>query len=191
MRRQETYIPYISESGHLMLRLLIASYFIGAATGIVPFSSGREMAAILLPDAYAGFGYSAFMFTTSYLILMGRQIRAAALLLAVFVFWSSFLASFGPNRTLGLEEFWRDLALISGLLLTYANRAPVAGKELVKQKPGTAGAAAITPRRIMPSKKPRTTGATKTGGPSHASYPAFAQSPDEMAALFSKAFDVK
>jgi hypothetical protein len=185
MRRQETYIPYISESGHLMLRLLIASYFIGAATGIVPFSSGREMAAILLPDAYAGFGYSAFMFTTSYLILMGRQIRAAALLLAVFVFWSSFLASFG------LEEFWRDLALISGLLLTYANRAPVAGKELVKQKPGTAGAAAITPRRIMPSKKPRTTGATKTGGPSHASYPAFAQSPDEMAALFSKAFDVK
>lgn len=189
MRRQETFTPYISESGHHMLRLLIASYFIGTASGIVPFESGREMAAMLLPKEYSEFFFSAFMFTTSYLILIGRQIRVAALLLALFVFWSSYMASFGPYRTLGLEEFWRDLALIGGLLLTYANRTPVAEGEFGKSRLGRA--AAVVPRRIVPAKKPPTTGATMTAARNHSGYAAFSQSPDDMANLYSKVFDVK
>ena len=185
-----------------MIRILIASYFMGAATGLVPFQAGRDLASLILPQPAAGIALTAFLFTTSYLILVGRQIRFAALSLAVFLFGAGYMASFGPGATLGLEAFWQDIAIVGGLFLTYSTQpAPVATRRTTRR---LRSGQKITPRRITPRNIAATQACKKDKRitPTHpmptammaattrdrANQSAFAQKPEEMANLFSEVF---
>ena len=49
------------------------------------------------------------------MVLIGVGRRVAALLLSLLLFWASYLTMYMGND---LGAFWRDLALIGGLLLT-------------------------------------------------------------------------
>ncbi|MCI2398385.1 hypothetical protein [Aliiroseovarius subalbicans] len=167
----------ISKSGHQAIRLLIASWFIGASTGVVPYEAAHAMAARLIPWSWSELALSTFLFATAWLILIGRQTRGAALLLALFVFWSGYMASFGPHKTLEFHEFWRDLALMGALLLTYTQ--PAAINTTPEECPQTRLRLVNKPQnRPLPSPASNATG--------HA---AFDDSPDEMAGLFNRMMD--
>ncbi|MXQ07196.1 hypothetical protein GQ651_04995 [Alphaproteobacteria bacterium GH1-50] len=110
-------------SGHSTVRLLIVSWFVALALHLIP---GTDMSALLdpfLPSAAAEMLTSAVILTLSAMIVIGLQRRAAALLLALLTFWASYIGMISaPVHALG--AFWRDLALIGALVMTYADRAP-------------------------------------------------------------------
>lgn len=108
-------------SGHFAVRLLIVSYFIALALGLIKGVDLAVLAAPFMPTTFAKIVSGLGVVGLSAMILFGYHRRLAALLLAIVLFWCSYLASLSP---LGLEDigsFWRDLALIGALLLTYAD----------------------------------------------------------------------
>jgi|GEM_PF-4148456 len=173
---------YLSKTGQQAIRLLISSYFIGAATGVVPYQAGHDLALMLVGADLAPMVFTAFLFTTAWLVLIGRQARGAALLLALFVFWAGYMASFGPSHSLAFHEFWRDLALIGGLFLTYSvpTRVPRDATSAGKPK---------RPHLV------RRDGSCPLSAPMHSAnhtgHAAFGQSPDDMAGLFNQALETR
>lgn len=122
MQTQTKQLINTSVAGHHVMRLLITSYFIAMAGGLIPTGNGHALMGAVFPAGYEGLAFSAFVFTTAYLILLVKRVRTAALLLSLYVFWSGYIANFAPGNTLDLKEFWRDIAMIGGLLLTYSKR---------------------------------------------------------------------
>ena len=109
-------------SGHTVVRILIVSYFIALALYIIP---GTDMSVLLqpfLPTLWAAVLTSSAVIVLSIMIIAGFHRRAAALLLALGTFWASYMTMLNaPVNELG--AFWRDLALIGALIMTYADGA--------------------------------------------------------------------
>lgn len=108
-------------TGHFVVRLLIVSYFIAHALGLIGGTDLSVLAASLLPPLAANVVSGFFVLGLSVMILFGFHRRLAALLLAIMLFWSSYLGLINPNGLSDISGFWRDLALIGALLLTYAD----------------------------------------------------------------------
>ncbi len=107
-------------TGHSVVRLLIVSYFIALALGVIQGTDVSVLATAILPPSVASLVMSGIVLLLSGLILIGWHRRAAALVLALAMFWSSYLAMMNaPDQNLG--AFWRDLALIGALVMTYAD----------------------------------------------------------------------
>lgn len=107
-------------NGYTLIRILIASYFVAFALQIIP---GTEVAVLLRPflsDVSALMIANAAVLASAVAIVVGWQRRAAALLLALMLFWASYLCMIEQPEK-GLGGFWRDLALIGALMLTYAD----------------------------------------------------------------------
>lgn len=107
-----------------LIRILIASYFIAVSVGLVPGTDITKVFGQLLPEPVARPVAVLFFFGLSYMVLIGLWLRGAALLLALTVFWSSYLTMLDLGLQEQLGSFWRDLALIGALMLTYAEPAP-------------------------------------------------------------------
>jgi hypothetical protein len=63
------------------------------------------------------------VFTLATMILLGKQTRLAALILGLLTFYASYLqmVQIGIDHVLG--AFWRDMALVAALMLTYGGPA--------------------------------------------------------------------
>jgi uncharacterized membrane protein YphA (DoxX/SURF4 family) len=114
----------LNQSGQNLVRILIASYFVAVSLGMISGTDGSTLAQQILPEPFATFIGKAVVFTLAYLVMMGIWLRPAALLLAITTFWSSYIANFGPQGPLAIGDFWRDLALIGALFMTYAQSGP-------------------------------------------------------------------
>jgi len=108
-------------SGHSVVRLLIVSYFMALAIGLIPGTDIAILADPFMPWIAARVLTGAAVFVLASLILFGIQRRAAALLLAVVIFWASYVTMLSAEGAQVLGGFWRDLALIGALILTYAD----------------------------------------------------------------------
>lgn len=97
-------------------RALICSYFLALGTGLIQGAELQRLTAPVLPDALAQPVASLFMICLAGLVLMDVQRRAAALLLALSVFWASYLTLIHGSGP--LAAFWRDIALVAALLMT-------------------------------------------------------------------------
>ena len=60
----------------------------------------------------------------AYLVMIGVWLRGSALLLGTVTFWASYLKMIELGMEHELGAFWRDLALIAALMLTYCDRDP-------------------------------------------------------------------
>ena len=132
--------------------MLIASYFIAVAVGLISGTDATPLAnAYLPPEPAALIGRSAF-FILGYLVLTGIWLRPAAMLLGIIMFWSSFILHFGPQATGSLSDFWRDLALVGALMLTYVRLSPLGFRRgaMISWGSGNqkAGSGQIQPRRV-------------------------------------------
>jgi uncharacterized membrane protein YphA (DoxX/SURF4 family) len=129
------------------LRILIASYFIAVALQIIP---GTDLAALfspVLPAPYDGAFAAGVVFILSFMVMMGVATRVAALIIALMTFFASYLAMVALGVEEELGAFWRDIALIAALLLTYSE--PAVGsrhrRRIVTR--------IVTPRRIDASER--------------------------------------
>ena len=110
-------------TSHTVVRLLISSYFMALGLGIIPGTDVGRLARPFLPDVAAGIASGAVVSGLALCILVGFHRRAAALLLAIVIFWASYLSMLFVEDSTGIAGFWRDLALIGALILTYADTA--------------------------------------------------------------------
>jgi len=100
-----------------LTRILIASYFLANATGLVFDPSSRTFFDGLLPADQAALATTIYLFGTAFLIMVGYAVRFAALLLAVFVFWSGYVQFETAVSASALTDFWRDMAMLGMLLM--------------------------------------------------------------------------
>lgn len=119
----------LAMAGQNLTRILIASYFLAVSLGLINGTDSSVLIVWLLPGTISVFGGNAVVFVLGYLVLTGIWLRPAALLLAIILFWSSYLTSFGTGNDGSLDEFWRDLALIGGLILTYTQTSHRSSKK--------------------------------------------------------------
>lgn len=149
----------LSQSGQNLVRIVIASYFLAVSTGLIPGTVAWPLTAPFLPEPYAGLAGKAAIFLTAYLVLVGVWLRVSALLLATLLFWSSYIANAGTGN---LEAFWRDLALIGALILTYTQTLPraAARRSVLRWTPRArrlAIAQPVAPRRVVTVVRPTRT----------------------------------
>jgi uncharacterized membrane protein YphA (DoxX/SURF4 family) len=143
----------LNQTGQNLVRVVIASYFLAVALGLIPGTAALPLTEPFLPAPYADAASKAVIFATAYLVLIGVWLRFSALLLATVLFWSSYITNIGANN---LEGFWRDLALIGALILTYTQTLPRAANRrallrITRRPRHITPARPITPRRPMSS----------------------------------------
>jgi len=112
----------VQEFAHATARVLIASYFMAKALGLIIDPTGMEhiLAISHVPD-YFRWPNTGFEFLAALAIMVGFQTRTAASLLALYLFWSSFILHYTPSDPIAIGIFWRDLAMIGGLLLLFSH----------------------------------------------------------------------
>ena len=109
----------MSQSGTNLLRVVLSSYFIGVSLGLVHGANVTALAKVFMPDNYANFLTNTTVFVLAYLVLMGVWLRPAALLLAIALLSNSLFLLLNSTSPDVMSDFWRDAALIAGLMMTY------------------------------------------------------------------------
>jgi hypothetical protein len=61
----------------------------------------------------------ATVFFLGYLVMTGHWLRGAALTLGLMTFWASYVTMLSLGVADELGGFWRDIALVAALMLTY------------------------------------------------------------------------
>lgn len=148
----------LGATGRTLIRVVIAGYFVAGALGAVPGFDPAGLTGLFLPEPLAGYAGAGTVLTLSLLVLAGLALRPAALLLALTLFFSSFMNVVAQGATPPIGDFWRDLALICALLLTYNDATATGGRSLLRRLPTVrrirpAADANVTPRR--PVSEPR------------------------------------
>ena len=151
MRVHRTPQKALTASAQNLSRILVASYFMAAALHLVDGRMGHALAVNFVPQDYVALTSSVVIFGLAFLVMIAVWLRPAALLLAIVVFWSGFMELIGPGGPAKVDVFWRDLALIGALFLTYAQSGRAARQRSIlrrrhavrKLRPGAA-----TPRRV-------------------------------------------
>jgi uncharacterized membrane protein YphA (DoxX/SURF4 family) len=132
----------LNEAGQTTLRMLIASYFIAAAIGSIPGADTGVLFAAFLPGPMDQIVGASLVFLLATMVLIGAKTRLAALLLAILTFYASYVHLIQIGAELALGTFWRDMALIAALMLTYgcdrASAREVLDVEPEPNHPGTA-----------------------------------------------------
>jgi len=116
--------PLLNVTGQNLLRVLIASYFLAVAVGFVPGTDPTILFKYLLPAPHSAVLGTAVAVSLSFLILTGFALRTSVLLMSLGIFWSSYLTALELGLSEQLGYFWRDLALIAALMLTYIETEP-------------------------------------------------------------------
>lgn len=113
---------HMQEIAHATARILIASYFLAKALGLIfdPTGMAQFLAISDVPD-HLRWPNAGFEAMAAIAIMIGFQTRMAAALLALYVFWTSFILNYVPGDDYLLGAFWRDLAMIGGLLLLFSH----------------------------------------------------------------------
>lgn len=154
MRSSRATYTSLNQSGQNLVRVIIASYFLAVPLGLISGTTPAPLMAPFLPEPHAEIAGGIFMFVGAYLVLTGAWLRASALLLATTLFWSSYIENAGTGN---IDGFWRDIALIGALILTYTQTLPRAESRrsalhwtppVRRIKPE----AKVTPRRIVAAK---------------------------------------
>ncbi len=126
-----------------IIRILIGSYFLAAGTGLILEPSSRTFFDGVLPADISAVTTTLYLFVTAFMIMVGKAVRPAALMLALYIFWSAFVTFELGISAEGLTSFWRDMALLGAVLLV-AVTEPGGSDSFRLWRRG------VAPRRIVP-----------------------------------------
>lgn len=129
-----------------IIRVLIGSYFLAAGTGLILEPSSRTLFDGVLPGQSAIFATTAYLFVTAFMVMTGKLVRPAALLLSIYIFWSAFVHFETVGSPGALAQFWNDMALLGAVLLV-AVTEPGGSESFHLWRTGRA----VSPRRIKPN----------------------------------------
>ncbi len=107
-------------------RLLVVSFFIALSLGLIDGVDIKRLAIPFVPDPFATYLMRALMLALCAMVLFGFFRRPAALILALMVFWPSYMTLFSGGD---VSAFWRDLALIGGLIMSAYEQKKTADEE--------------------------------------------------------------
>ncbi|WP_343078935.1 hypothetical protein [Ostreiculturibacter nitratireducens] len=108
------------------LRILIASYFFVAASGLAAMTSGIAAYAQALPHSIESWLFAAAACAAAAVTMFGRLARTAAFVLAVYVLWASLLRTGGAfEPAAALTSLTRDMALVAALFLLSGTKVQV------------------------------------------------------------------
>ena len=150
MPRRTERAQNLGQNGQNLVRIVIASYFLAISVGLIPGTTALPLTEPFLPEAHAAAAGKAVVFAAAYLVLLGLWLRFSALLLATLLFWSSYIQNVGAGN---LEGFWRDLALIGALILTYTQTLPRAERGRAALR-WTRRARRLTPAQRVTPRRP-------------------------------------
>ena len=122
MQDAPTHSVEINHTAQSWLRILIASYFIAVALRLIPGTDFSLLLGLVADQGTANLLAAVLVFSLSYMVMIGCCLRIAALLLGLLTFFSAFVGYVGPLGTGDLAAFWRDLAMVAALMLTYTRR---------------------------------------------------------------------
>lgn len=101
-------------------RLLIGSYFVAVSLGLTSDPQRGTLVDFIHPSPITEATVAGFLFLSGFVLMIGIWTRIAALMLILYVLASSGIQNAGNITNFTLDGFWRDLALIGGLLMAYA-----------------------------------------------------------------------
>ena len=104
-------------SAQTIARILILSYFVGLSFGFIGGTDLTLLAQPFLPIEYARILMATLVVILCVMALFDWRRRTAAMTLALILFWSSYMTMF-QLQVVEVDFFWRDLALIGGLLFS-------------------------------------------------------------------------
>lgn len=110
----------LDHTGLNLIRIVIGSYFMAIALGLIEGVDAAALLRPLLPARLAELGGTTALFALSTAFMAGVALRPVALTLALDVLLSSVIAHILAPRAADPSHFWRDLALASAVLLSYA-----------------------------------------------------------------------
>ena len=96
-------------------RILILSYFVALALGLIQGAEIVRLTKPFLPMPEAQYTIGVLVLLLAFMVLVGMFRRPAALILSLVLFFASYMTMFATGDLTG---FWRDLALIGGLLMS-------------------------------------------------------------------------
>ncbi|MEO9826265.1 MAG: hypothetical protein ABJF50_17830 [Paracoccaceae bacterium] len=99
-------------------RLLVVSFFVALSLGLIEGADIKLLATPFLPENIALLIMRALVLVLCVMILVGYFRKPAALILALIVFWPAYISLFAGGD---VSAFWRDLALIGGLIMSASN----------------------------------------------------------------------
>ncbi|MCU4654225.1 hypothetical protein N8I71_15380 [Roseibacterium sp. SDUM158016] len=110
----------LSFAAQTTMRMLIASHFIAAAAGSIPGADISALFSSFLPGRLAEIVGGSLVFLLGVMVMLGTHTRIAALLLGLITFYASYVELISVGGTEVLGAFWRDMALVAALMLTYS-----------------------------------------------------------------------
>ena len=164
MTTKQTSPDALGYTGQNLVRILIASYFIGVSLGLINGTDATTLAATFLPSKYAVILGCTLTLALSYMVLTGLCLRTVALSLGALIFASSYVATFTAAGDFTIGDFWRDLTLVGALMLTYVSPGPRAARHrsVFRIKPRLRRLKAH--KRIMPRRIEREAALSETFG---------------------------
>ncbi|MEQ8291994.1 MAG: hypothetical protein RIA08_07300 [Roseovarius sp.] len=111
---------WLDHTGLNLIRIVIGSYFMAISLGLIEGVDHAALFAPLLDDQTARLAGMAVLFILSVVFMSGVALRITALTLALFILCSSVAQTFLGPEPMPLSSFWRDLALVCAVLMSYS-----------------------------------------------------------------------
>ncbi len=131
-----------------VVRILIASYFLAIGVGFVKDATISGVTTALLRPEFSILAAHSIVFLCAFAIMVGKCVRGGALLLAGFMFVSTWAQKASHPTDVSLQAIWLNALLIAVLLLI-AITTPGGSSSLHLKK-----RAPVKPRRVRPSATP-------------------------------------
>lgn len=152
MQRQQRWIDY---TGLNLIRIVIGSYFMAIALGLISGISPPALFLSLTDPQTADLIGTVLLFAVTAAFMLGLYLRLTSLMLAIYVFATSATQNLVLSDTMLIEPFWRDLTLGCAVLLSYTclKRSELSRAALVwrRTSPRLRSDQTVIPRRVTTS----------------------------------------
>ena len=161
---------WLDHTGLNLIRIVIGSYFMAISLNLIEGFDPSALFTPLADDRTARLAGMGVLFTLSVVFMSGVALRIAALALALFILCSSFAQNVLGPEPLPMSSFWRDLALVCAVLMSYSTlrrqelrkAALIMRRRAARLKRGKFST--VTPRRVTVRNRPVADAAGKAAG---------------------------
>ena len=161
---------WLDHTGLNLIRIVSGSYFMAISLNLIEGFDPSALFSPLADDRTARLAGMGVLFTLSVVFMSGVALRIAALALALFILCSSFAQNVLGPEPLPMSSFWRDLALVCAVLMSYSTlrrqelrkAALIMRRRAARLKRGKFST--VTPRRVTVRNRPVADAAGKAAG---------------------------
>lgn len=145
---------WIDHTGLNLIRIVIGSYFMAIALGLIEGTEPKAMFIPYLDTETSDLIGTMLLFAITTAFMAGLFLRQSSLMLAIFIFGSSLAENFLTYEHASISNFWRDLTMVCAVLLSYSSlrRREIRKANLIGQRfflPARRQDGDVLPRRVV------------------------------------------